>query len=89
MPGAIVSRKRVIVTGKADPSVVEAIQTLQDQVQALTSHAMQTRAAKYLTRTQADALYGPGLMQKALSANGSHPLNCSNLLGVLAQKQKT
>lgn len=80
-----VSRKDV--AGQVPPDVAEAIRTLQAQVAALVSHAKQVREARYLTRQEADQLYGPKTMQKELSANGSAPLNVSNLLGRLAEVQ--
>ena len=87
MNGIPIRTSRLDVTGDVPTNVAEAIRTLQSQVAALVSHAKQVQQAGYLTRQEADQLYGAKTMQRELSANGSAPLNVSNLLGKLAEVQ--
>jgi hypothetical protein len=78
---ALTPKARPSVAGKGlHPDVASAIQLLQDQVQALMTHASQVKSAGYLTSVEAEKKYSPKVMAKELGAYGSAPLTISGSL---------
>ncbi len=71
---------QVNLRGVIPDKAATAVGDIHTRLQALTSQVQSIAAKPTLTPDQAQKQFGPQVMQQALSANGSNPLNAVGLL---------
>lgn len=70
--------------GVLPDKAVQAITDLTTKLSTLSVRVETLSGQKFVTRGQADKLYGPERQRADLQVSGSHPLNLSGLVGQLS-----
>lgn len=82
MPGSFPN-----LQGQVSQAVDQFLRQLQIQINALQTVVTRLSGTVGITKAQADSFYSPRVTAAAIQANGSSPINVTNLLGRLAEPQ--
>jgi len=74
---------------RISPELERYLNSLTQSLESINNQVSQIQSQHYLTRSAADSLYSTPIQRSALQANGTYPLNVTQLLGVLAQPQSS